>query len=171
MRYSPGIQGGPLEHIIAAKGICFEEAMTDDFKLYAKQVINNAKSFANKFIDLGYKVISNGTENHMFVLDVYNSIGLTGKEVEVALDKINITVNKNQIPNDTLPPLKSSGIRLGTPAMTTKGWKDEDFVILAEIINSYLLEVKANLIGDIRLIEYKEEVLKLINSVKRRGEY
>lgn len=167
----PGIQGGPLEHIIAAKGICFEEAMTDDFKLYAKQVINNAKSFANKFIDLGYKVISNGTENHMFVLDVYNSIGLTGKEVEVALDKINITVNKNQIPNDTLPPLKSSGIRLGTPAMTTKGWKDEDFVILAEIINSYLLEVKANLIGDIRLIEYKEEVLKLINSVKRRGEY
>ena len=167
----PGIQGGPLEHIIAAKGICFEEAMTDDFKLYAKQVINNAKSFANKFIDLGYKVISNGTENHMFVLDVYNSIGLTGKEVEVALDKINITVNKNQIPNDTLPPLKSSGIRLGTPAMTTKGWKDEDFVILAEIINSYLLEVKANLIGDVRLIEYKEEVLKLINSVKRRGEY
>ena len=167
----PGIQGGPLEHIIAAKGICFEEAMTDDFKLYAKQVINNAKSFANKFIDLGYKVISNGTENHMFVLDVYNSIGLTGKEAEVALDKINITVNKNQIPNDTLPPLKSSGIRLGTPAMTTKGWKDEDFVILAEIINSYLLEVKANLIGDIRLIEYKEEVLKLINSVKRRGEY
>ena len=159
MRYSPGIQGGPLEHIIAAKGICFEEAMTDDFKLYAKQVINNAKSFANKFIDLGYKVISNGTENHMFVLDVYNSIGLTGKEVEVALDKINITVNKNQIPNDTLPP------------MTTKGWKDEDFVILAEIINSYLLEVKANLIGDVRLIEYKEEVLKLINSVKRRGEY
>lgn len=167
----PGIQGGPLEHIIAAKGICFEEAMTDDFKLYAKQIINNAKSFANKFIDLGYKVISNGTENHMFVLDVYNSIGLTGKEVEVALDKINITVNKNQIPNDTLPPLKSSGIRLGTPAMTTKGWKDEDFVILAEIINSYLLEVKANLIGDVRLIEYKEEVLKLINSVKRRGEY
>ena len=167
----PGIQGGPLEHIIAAKGICFEEAMTDDFKLYAKQVINNAKSFANKFIDLGYKVISNGTENHMFVLDVYNSIGLTGKEAEVALDKINITVNKNQIPNDTLPPLKSSGIRLGTPAMTTKGWKDEDFVILAEIINSYLLEVKANLIGDVRLIEYKEEVLKLINSVKRRGEY
>ena len=167
----PGIQGGPLEHIIAAKGICFEEAMTNDFKSYAKQVINNAKSFANKFIDLGYKVISNGTENHMFVLDVYNSIGLTGKEAEVALDKINITVNKNQIPNDTLPPLKSSGIRLGTPAMTTKGWKDEDFVILAEIINSYLLEVKANLIGDIRLIEYKEEVLKLINSVKRRGEY
>ena len=167
----PGIQGGPLEHIIAAKGICFEEAMTDDFKLYAKQIINNAKSFANKFIDLGYKVISNGTENHMFVLDVYNSIGLTGKEAEVALDKINITVNKNQIPNDTLPPLKSSGIRLGTPAMTTKGWKDEDFVILAEIINSYLLEVKANLIGDVRLIEYKEEVLKLINSVKRRGEY
>ena len=167
----PGIQGGPLEHIIAAKGICFEEAMTNDFKSYAKQVINNAKSFANKFIDLGYKVISNGTENHMFVLDVYNSIGLTGKEAEVALDKINITVNKNQIPNDTLPPLKSSGIRLGTPAMTTKGWKDEDFVILAEIINSYLLEVKANLIGDVRLIEYKEEVLKLINSVKRRGEY
>lgn len=167
----PGIQGGPLEHIIAAKGICFEEAMTDEFRLYAKHVIDNAKSFANEFINLGYKVISNGTENHMFVLDVYSSTGLTGKEVETALDKINITVNKNQIPNDTLPPLKSSGIRLGTAAMTTKGWRDEDFVILADIINNYLLEVKANLIGDTRLIEYKEKVLKLINIVKKRGEY
>lgn len=107
----------------------------------------------------------------MFVLNVYKTLGLTGKEVETALDLIHITVNKNQIPNDELPPLKSSGVRIGTAAMTTKGWIEEDFVILAEIINSYLLEVKANLIGDVRLIEYKEEVLKLINSVKRRGEY
>lgn len=138
----PGIQGGPLEHIICAKGICFEEAMTEEFKDYAKQVVKNAKVFADKFIELGWKVISNGTENHMFVLDVYNSIGLTGKQAEEILDEVNITVNKNQIPNDELPPMKSSGIRIGTPAMTTKGWKEEDFIKLAELINHILKSYK-----------------------------
>ena len=138
----PGIQGGPLEHIICAKGICFEEAMTEEFKDYARQVVKNAKVFADKFIELGWKVISNGTENHMFVLDVYNSIGLTGKQAEEILDEVNITVNKNQIPNDELPPMKSSGIRIGTPAMTTKGWKEEDFIKLAELINHILKSYK-----------------------------
>lgn len=138
----PGIQGGPLEHIICAKGICFEEALTDEFKDYARQVVKNAKAFANKFIELGWKVISNGTENHMFVLDVYDSIGLTGKQAETILDEVNITLNKNQIPNDTLPPLKSSGVRIGTPAMTTKGWKEEDFIEIAEIISQVLKSYK-----------------------------
>lgn len=164
----PGIQGGPLEHIICAKGICFEEAMTEEFKQYGKQVIKNANEFANEFIKLGYKVISNGTENHMFVLNTYDSNGLTGKEVEIALDNINITLNKNQIPNDTLPPLKSSGVRIGTPAMTTKGWKEDDFIELAHLIDSYLLEVKANLVGPERIIEYKEKVKDLISKVKSR---
>lgn len=139
----PGIQGGPLEHIIAAKGICFEEASTAFFKVYARNVITNASAFAEEFIDAGWKVISNGTDNHMFVLDVYNSIGLTGKEAETELDKINITVNKNQIPNDELPPLKSSGIRLGTAAMTTKGFKAKDFQDLATLMIRFLNEVKS----------------------------
>lgn len=134
----PGIQGGPLEHIIAAKGICFEEAMTPEFKEYATQVIKNSKAFAAEFMKLGGKVVSGGTDNHMFVLDVYSTYGITGKEAEEALDKINITVNKNQIPNDTLPPLKSSGIRLGTAAMTSKGYVEENFRNLANKIHNHL---------------------------------
>ena len=138
----PGVQGGPLEHIIAAKGICFEEAMQPEFKEYAKQVVSNAKAFANEFIKLGYKVISNGTQNHMFVLDIYSSTNkeMTGRDLETELDKINITVNKNQIPNDELPPLKSSGVRIGTPAMTTKGFKEEDFTRLADLISAFVNE-------------------------------
>ena len=160
----PGIQGGPLEHIICAKGICFEEAKSDDFKRYAKQVIDNAKVFANKFIELGWKVISNGTENHMFVLDVYNSIGLTGKQVETILDEVNITLNKNQIPNDILPPLKSSGVRIGTPAMTTKGWKEQDFIDLAILIDEILKAYKVNMDNEQDIVnKYKDKVLDLVN--------
>lgn len=160
----PGIQGGPLEHIIAAKGICFEEAMQLEFKEYAEAILKNARTFAEAFKDLGYKIISNGTENHMFVLDVYNSIGLTGKEVETALDLINVTVNKNQIPNDTLPPLKSSGVRIGTPAMTTKGWKEEDFVELAKIIDEYLKDYrtyKESMTQDL-IDTYQDKVTRLV---------
>ena len=160
----PGIQGGPLEHIIAAKGICFEEAMQPEFKEYAEAILKNARTFAEAFKDLGYKIISNGTENHMFVLDVYNSIGLTGKEAEEALDLINVTVNKNQIPNDTLPPLKSSGVRIGTPAMTTKGWKEEDFVELAKIIDEYLKDYrtyKESMTQDL-IDTYQDKVAKLV---------
>ena len=161
----PGVQGGPLEHIIAAKGICFEEALTPEFKDYGKQVVENAKAFANEFIMLNNKVISNGTQNHMFVLDVYSSYGITGKEAEEALDKINITVNKNQIPNDTLSPLVSSGIRIGTPAMTTKGWKVEDFQRLARIINHYLKDLAEYKLDNTFVINeeaYKEDVAALI---------
>ena len=165
----PGIQGGPLEHIIAAKGICFEEAMTKEFKEYAQQILKNAKAFADEFIRLDYKVISNGTQNHMFVLDVYNSLGLTGKEVEVALDKINITVNKNQIPNDTLPPMKSSGIRIGVPAMTTKGWKENDFEQLAGIINGFLINLKNNLVDDDLIDLFKKQVKHLKDKVNERN--
>ena len=161
----PGVQGGPLEHIIAAKGICFEEALQPEFKEYAKQIVENAKAFANEFIMLNNKVISGGTQNHMFVLDVYSSYGITGKEAEEALDKINITVNKNQIPNDTLSPLVSSGIRIGTPAMTTKGWKVEDFQRLARIINRYLKDLAEHKLDNTFIINeeaYKEDVAALI---------
>ena len=161
----PGVQGGPLEHIIAAKGICFEEALQPEFKEYAKQIVENAKAFANEFIMLNNKVISGGTQNHMFVLDVYSSYGITGKEAEEALDKINITVNKNQIPNDTLSPLVSSGIRIGTPAMTTKGWKVEDFQRLARIINRYLNDLAEHKLDNTFIVNeeaYKEDVAALI---------
>ena len=162
----PGIQGGPLEHIIAAKGICFEEAATPEFKKYAKQIIKNAKAFSDAFIKGGFKIISGGTDNHMFVLDVYNSIGVTGKVCETELDKIHITVNKNQIPNDTLPPLKSSGVRIGVPAMTTKGWKEKDFEKLAKIIMDYLKIVKEEKQEEARE-EYTKKVVDLIESVKK----
>lgn len=165
----PGIQGGPLEHIIAAKGICFEEAMTDEFKEYGKQVVKNAKAFAEKFKALGYKIISDGTENHMFVLDVYNTLGITGKQAEEGLDKIHITVNKNQIPNDELPPLKSSGLRIGTPAMTTKGFIEEDFEDLAMCMDNYLHCIKDEIIdGNINDIHITR-VLQIINRAKNRG--
>ena len=162
----PGIQGGPLEHIIAAKGICFEEANTDEFKEYGKQIIKNANSFANKFKELGYKIISNGTQNHMFVLDVYNTLQLTGKEAEYELDKIGITLNKNQIPNDTLPPLKSSGVRIGVPAMTTKGWKEKDFEDLAIVMDEFLKKIKYAIEHDDLVVDYsssKEKVEEIVN--------
>ena len=161
----PGIQGGPLEHIIAAKGICFEEDATDEFKEYAHQVVKNAKAFSEAFLKEGWKIISGGTDNHMFVLDVYDSIGITGKEAEEELDKIHITLNKNQIPNDQLPPLKSSGVRIGTPAMTTKGWKEEDFEKLARIMMDYLKLCKEGKQEESRE-EYTEKVVGLIESVK-----
>ena len=161
----PGIQGGPLEHIIAAKGICFEEDATEEFKVYAHQVVKNAKAFAESFLKEGWKIISGGTDNHMFVLDVYDSIGITGKEAEEELDRIHITLNKNQIPNDQLPPLKSSGVRIGTPAMTTKGWKEADFEKLARIIMDYLKICKDGKQEENR-DEYVEKVVKLIESVK-----
>lgn len=160
----PGIQGGPLEHIIAAKGICFEEANTEEFKVYAKQVVKNAKAFSDAFLAEGAKVISGGTDNHMFVLNVYDSIGITGKEAETELDKIHITVNKNQIPNDALPPLKSSGLRIGTPAMTTKGWKEEHFIKLAKIIMEYLKLCKDGKQED-RREEYTNRVIELIEGI------
>ena len=157
----PGIQGGPLEHVIAAKGICFEEANTEEFKKYANQVVKNTKAFCQEFIKKNWKVISGGTDNHMFVLDVYSSIGVTGKEAEEELDKINITLNKNQIPNDTLPPLKSSGVRIGTAAMTTKGWKENDFIEIANIIMDYLKICQEGKQEE-RREEYANKVKKLV---------
>ena len=161
----PGIQGGPLEHIIAAKGICFEEDAKPEFKEYAAQVVKNSKAFCQAFLDNDWKVISGGTDNHMFVLNVYGSIGVTGKEAEVALDRINITLNKNQIPNDELPPLKSSGVRIGTPAMTTKGWKEKDFEKLATVIMDALTAVKEETFEE-KVDEFKEKVAQIIKEAK-----
>ena len=130
----PGIQGGPLMHVIAAKAQCFYEALQPEFKEYQKQVIRNTKAMSNIFLEKGYHIVSNGTDNHLILLDVTTK-NLTGKEAEFILDEINITVNKNTIPYDTNSPLITSGIRLGSPAMTTRGLKEEDFKEIALIID------------------------------------
>ena len=130
----PGIQGGPLMHVIGAKAQCFYEALTDEFKEYQKQVIKNAKVLAETLIEEGLKVISGGTDNHLLLVDVKTTLDITGKTAEEVLDTINITCNKNTIPNETESPFKTSGIRLGSPAMTSRGLKEEDFKLIGQII-------------------------------------
>lgn len=133
----PGIQGGPLEHVIAAKTECFYEAMGDDFKIYAQNVIKNAKALCETLKSEGFKVVSNGTDNHLILLNV-KSVNLTGKEAEKILEKINITVNKNMIPNDSEKSTITSGLRLGSAAMTTRGLNEEDFKNIGLIISKAL---------------------------------
>ena len=131
----PGVQGGPLMHVIGAKAVAFKEDLDPSYKEYIHQVILNAKAMADEFIKTGYKVVSNGTDNHLFLVDVKKSVNLTGKEVENLLEKVNITLNKNSIPHDELPPLQTSGIRIGTPAMTTRGFKEQEFIYIARLID------------------------------------
>ena len=133
----PGIQGGPLMHVIAAKAACFKEAMNDDFKTYQQQVLNNAKTLSQELSDRGFRIVSGGTDNHLMLVDVRNK-GLTGKEAEKMLDEIHITTNKNTIPFDPESPFVTSGLRIGTPAATTKGMKEAEMVELASIIDGTL---------------------------------
>jgi glycine hydroxymethyltransferase len=136
----PGIQGGPLMHVIAAKAVAFGEALTDNFKEYTGQVIRNAQAFADAMIERGYKIISNGTDNHLMLVDLRNK-GLTGKAAENALDHAGITCNKNAVPFDDKSPLITSGIRLGTPAMTTRGMKEPEMQRIVEFIDRVLSDV------------------------------
>src|SRR5581483_8086563 len=128
----PGIQGGPHEHTIAAKAVAFGEALKPEFKTYAKQIVTNAAALADALQKRGFDLVTGGTSNHLILADVHKSFGLDGKVVEEALDKIGLTLNKNAIADDTLPPFRPSGIRLGTPAMTTRGLKEDDMALLAE---------------------------------------
>lgn len=130
----PGMQGGPLMHVIAGKATCFYEAMQPEFKEYARQVIKNAKALENSLKEEGFRLVANGTDNHLLLIDVKASCGISGKKAERLLDEINITANKNAIPFDTEKPFKASGIRVGTPAMTTKGFNEEDFKEVGRII-------------------------------------
>ena len=153
----PGVQGGPLMHVIAAKAQCFYEALQPEFKEYQLQVIKNIKTLEKVLKEEGTRLVSNGTDNHLLLLDVKNSVGITGKKAEEVLDKINITVNKNTIPNDLESPMVTSGIRIGSPAMTTRGFKEEEFAILGKIICKCL----KNYDNEEVLKELKEEVLEL----------
>jgi glycine hydroxymethyltransferase len=130
----PGLQGGPHDHVTAAKAICFKEAMTDSFKEYAAQIITNAQALAGALSEKGYRVVTGGTDNHLFLLDL-RPVGVTGQEAETVLDEVSITLNKNTIPYDTNPPMKPSGVRIGTPAITTRGMKEADMVVVAEFID------------------------------------
>ncbi len=129
----PGIQGGPLMHVIAAKAVCLAEALTDDFKAYQQQVINNAQALANGLMAEGVKLVSGGTDNHLMLADL-TSLGVTGKDAETMLDEVHITVNKNTIPFETQSPFITSGIRIGTPASTTRGMKEDDMKEIAKLI-------------------------------------
>ncbi|HOP50296.1 MAG TPA: serine hydroxymethyltransferase [Ignavibacteriales bacterium] len=133
----PGIQGGPLMHIIMAKAVAFGEALRPEFEDYAKQVIKNAKVLAEEFLKMGYEIVSGGTDNHLMLIDLTNK-GITGKEAQLALDEVNITVNKNMVPYDTKSPFVTSGIRIGTPAMTTRGMKENEMKIIALLIDKVL---------------------------------
>ena len=145
----PGNQGGPLEHVIAAKAIAFGEALTDEYMYYILQVKKNAEAMAEAFIDRGYNIISGGTDNHMMLIDLRNK-NITGKEAESTLDKAEITVNKNMVPFDDQSPFVTSGIRIGTPAITTRGLNEQDMDFVAETINSSIENSKKeNLLIDI----------------------
>lgn len=138
----PGIQGGPLEHVIAAKAVAFGEALENNFKTYQQQVVKNAKVLAEALINEGFRIVSGGTDNHLVAVDVKGSIGLTGKEAEETLDSVGITCNKNTIPFDQEKPFVTSGIRLGTPAATTRGFDEKAFEEVAKIISLALKNSK-----------------------------
>lgn len=154
----PGTQGGPLMHVIAAKAVCFKEALEPEFKNYQAQVKLNAKTMAQAFMDRGINIVSNGTENHMFLVDLINK-GITGKEADAALGRANITVNKNAVPNDPQSPFVTSGLRIGTPAATTRGFKEAE---VAEV-GSWICDIVEN-IGDDKIIDDVKEKVKILCS-------
>lgn len=152
----PGIQGGPLMHVIAAKAVAFKEALAPEFTVYQKQVVANAKAMASAFQTRGYKVVSNGTENHLFLVDLIDK-GITGKAADAALGRANITVNMNTVPNDPQSPFVTSGIRVGTPAVTSRGFKETEVVILA----NWMCDVLDNVENEEVINLVKEKALKL----------
>ena len=152
----PESQGGPLMHVIAAKAVCFKEAMEGDFKAYQQQVLANARTMAQGFIDRGYDVVSNGTDDHLFLLSLIKQ-GITGKDADAALGRANITVNKNAVPNDPNPPFVTSGLRLGSPAITTRGFKEAE---VAEL-TSWMCDILEDLDNEDTIAQVREKVLEL----------
>jgi len=154
----PGMQGGPLMHIIAAKAVSFKEALTPEFMEYQKKIKTNASAFAKSLKDHNFRLVSDGTDNHLILIDLTDR-GVTGKDLEVALDKAGITVNKNTVPSETRSPFVTSGIRVGTPAVTTRGFGEEEMGQLAE----WLDRVASNIDDESILTEVRNEVLELCN--------
>ena len=152
----PESQGGPLMHVIAAKAVCLKEAMSDDFVIYQKQTLENARTMAQGFIDRGYDVVSNGTDNHLFLLSLVKQ-GMTGKDVDAALSRANITVNKNAVPNDPNPPFITSGLRIGSPAVTTRGFKRAE----ADELTTWMCDIMDDISNEDKIVEIKQKVLDL----------
>ncbi len=156
----PGIQGGPLMHVIAAKAVAFKEALSDDFKSYQKQIVKNAKALSDLLKEKGYRIVSGGTDNHLMLLDLKTSKDMTGKEAEKVLDFSGITVNKNTIPYDTEKPFITSGIRIGTPSITTRGMKEQDMKDIADFIDLAL----TNKGDEKKLLEISKSVRNLLTN-------
>ncbi len=154
----PGCQGGPLMHVIAAKAVAFKEALQPEFKTYAKQIVKNCATLADELIKRGYKLVSNGTDNHLILVDIYGSVGVTGKKAENILHEVNITCNKNAIPGDTQKPTVTSGVRLGTAAITSRGFKEEEMKLVARFID----EALRNKDDEEKLASIKKEVIALM---------
>jgi len=152
----PGSQGGPLMHVIAAKAVCFKEALEPEFKIYIDQVMKNAKVMCNTILSRGIDVVTSGTENHIILVDLRNK-DITGKALEKALGDVNITVNKNAVPNDPQSPFVTSGVRLGTPAVTTRGFKEKEI----ELLSNWICDVIDNIDDESKKAEIKKNVIKL----------
>ena len=148
----PGTQGGPLEHVIAAKAVAFGEALTNEFKEYQKQVLKNANVMAKAFVEKGYKVISGGTDNHSMLIDLRTKVPeVTGKVVEKALEKADITINKNMVPFDSRSPFQTSGLRVGTPAITSRGAKEDDMLKVVDLIDKVIMNIEnEDIINEVR---------------------
>jgi len=160
----PGLQGGPLMHVIAAKAVCFKEALDPSFKSYTKEVVNNAKTLSETLVKNDFKIFSGGTDTHLMLLDLRN-FNLTGKLAENSLGKANITCNKNSIPFDTQSPMITSGVRLGSPASTTRGFSKKEFILVGQLISKLLKELAKNPENNSRAeIEVKKEVIDLCGS-------
>ena len=153
----PGVQGGPLMHIIAAKAVALGEALTVEFTEYQKQIVKNAAVLSDELKKHGIRIVSGGTDNHLMLLDLTEK-GITGKDLEKMLDEVHITVNKNTIPNETLSPFVTSGVRIGTPAVTSRGFKEAEMVKIAELISDIITDFEGN----------KEQVLKQVNALCKR---
>ena len=160
----PGLQGGPLMHVIAAKAVCFKEALSEDFKIYTKNVIKNAKVLSKSLSEKGFKIFSGGTDTHLMLLDL-RSFKVTGKDAQASLGRANITCNKNGIPFDTESPFITSGIRLGTPACTTRGFKEEEFKLVADLIHKVIIGLSENKSDNSKIEnEVKKEIIDLCSS-------
>ena len=160
----PGLQGGPLMHVIAAKAVCFKEALSEEFKTYTKNVIKNAKVLSERLSEKGFKIFSGGTDTHLMLLDL-RSFNVTGKDAQASLGRANITCNKNGIPFDTESPFITSGIRLGTPACTTRGFKEEEFKLVADLIHKVIKSLSENKSDNTKIeSEVKKEIIDLCSS-------
>lgn len=155
----PGIQGGPLMHVIMAKAVAFGEALSDSFKDYTNQIVKNAKALSSKLTEYGFNIVSGGTDNHLMLIDLSNK-NVTGKQAEISLEKAGITVNKNMVPFDKRSPFVTSGIRIGTPALTTRGMKENEMTIIADIINKSI----SNFDNDQVLLDLKNQVKEFASS-------